>query len=239
MKNFIIISATALVIFGAIILLHQTALFCNCFSWLNPNSINGSGNVTVEFRDVKNFNKLNSNFIGSLEIQQGTNESLKIESDDNIIPLIQTVVEDDTLKISTRDASFRNTKKLNITVIVKNLNLIKIYGVGKTNIKNLETSFLKLISNGVGSIAIQNLNVQSLDAELSGVGSVSINSGTAENQKIYLSGCGSFNSKNLIGKTGNITVSGCGSAKVNIQHLSCINKGLGSVKNFATTCNIA
>lgn len=212
----------------AFILLITTVLECNfCLPFC-------SGKIITEVRNVRDFNKIDFELVGSLEIVQGSDESVKIEADRNIISIIETVVEDGKLKVRmAKWKPFSYMKNLKIYVSVKNLCLVKNQGVGSIEIKKLQVPSLTLILGGVGSLNVQDLETDSLDAQLAGVGSLNINSGTAKKQKILVSGCGSFNGKNLIGTTGVVTVSGCGSAKVNIHDVLCNKTGVGSIKNFA------
>ncbi len=204
------------------------AVFGRCFCLWNC-----SGKIVSEIRNVRDFNKIDFNLVGSLEIVQGLDELVKIDADENIIPLIETVVEDGILKIRmVKWKCFRNMKKLKVCVSVKNLCSVKNQGVGTVEIKKLQTQSLTLILSGIGSLNVQDLETDSLDAQLTGVGSLNINSGTAKKQIILVSGCGSFNGQSLVGTTGVVTVSGCGSAKVNIQDISCNKTGVGSIKNF-------
>lgn len=217
-----------ILVFIAFIVLVATVLGCNFCSPIY------SGKIISEIRNVGAFNKIDFNLVGFLEIVQDSDESVKIEADGNIIPIIETVVEDGILKIRmVKWKCFRNMKNLKVCVSVKNLCLVKNQGVGTVEIKKLQTPSLTLILSGVGSLNVQDLETDSLEAQLTGVGSLNINSGIAKKQTILVSGCGSFNGQNLVGEVGTVTVSGCGSAKVNIQDISCNKTGVGSIKNFA------
>ena len=70
MKNIIILSALFLL-----------SLFTSC----TDEPILGSGNVVSEFRSVPTFTKVRSTGNFEVNITQGTNESLEIIADDNVI----------------------------------------------------------------------------------------------------------------------------------------------------------
>ena len=57
-------------------------------------TIQGSGNVTSESRNVSNFNEVELQGIGNLTVQQTGSESLTIEAEENIIPYLKTEVQD-------------------------------------------------------------------------------------------------------------------------------------------------
>jgi hypothetical protein len=190
------------------------------FNVLSPSwNIQGSGNVITEERTVSDFNKISFSGVGNLIIEQGDKESLKIEAEDNIVPKIQTSVQDQTLKIDYEwnwfSFSFNPNKPINIYVTVKDLQ--KIEGSGATTIKSqgIKTENLEIKGSGAAKADIS-VEVQQLNSEISGAGDFVI-AGKADSQKIQISGAAKYEAKNLISKTVDIEVSGAGLAAVNAQ----------------------
>jgi hypothetical protein len=190
------------------------------FNIISPNwNIRGSGNVISEERAVSDFNKISFSGVGNLIIQQSDKETLKIEAEDNIVPKIQTRVDDQTLKIDYERSwfsfSFRPNKPINIYVTVKNLE--KIEGSGATTIKSQSIKTEKLEIKGSGAAkADLSIEVQQLNSEISGAGDFVI-SGKADTQKIEISGAAKYEAKNLLSKNADILVSGAGLATLNAQ----------------------
>src|SRR3712207_1838364 len=65
--------------------------------------VNGSGNLISETRQVAGFSAVDLDGVGELNIQQGSTESLLIEGDDNIVPLITSTVRNGRLVLDIKD----------------------------------------------------------------------------------------------------------------------------------------
>jgi len=218
-------------IFISLLVLAFVALLI--FNVLSPSwNIQGSGNVKTEERAVSDFNKISFSGVGNLIIEQGDKETLKIEAEDNIVPKIQTRVDDRTLKIDYEwnwfSFSFHPSKPINIYVTVKDLQ--KIEGSGATTIKSqsIKTANLEIKGSGAAKAELS-VEVQQLNSEISGAGNFVL-SGKADTQKIEISGAGKYEAKNLLSKNANIQVSGAGLAEVNAQEkLNVEVSGAGKV----------
>jgi len=179
----------------------------------------GSGNVISETRDVSYFNEVDLRHTGNIYVTQGESNSLTIEAEDNIIPLLITAIYDNKLLIS-KDAVkvtwINNTKPINIYITMKDINNLKINTSAKGNIisKSLITSDdLKLTINGSGYIIVET-NTNNLETNINGSGSVLL-IGEATNHIFNLSGSGDLAAVELLTENTNISISGSGNAKVN------------------------
>jgi hypothetical protein len=71
-----------------------TALPTQCLAWewsWGGRSVTASGNVKTETRDVTGFSGISLSLPAKVTIKQGNKEGVIIESDDNFLPLIETV----------------------------------------------------------------------------------------------------------------------------------------------------
>jgi hypothetical protein len=59
----------------------------------SAQSVKGSGNVISESRQVTEFNKIRLEGQGKVVLTQGNQSSLKVTTDDNILPFIETGVK--------------------------------------------------------------------------------------------------------------------------------------------------
>ena len=85
-------------------------------------TLQGSGNVTSESRNVSDFNEVELQGIGNLTIQQTGSESLTIEAEDNIIPYLKTEVKNNRLTLSIEPGvGISTTKPINYELTVKDL----------------------------------------------------------------------------------------------------------------------
>ena len=167
--------------------------------------------------------------MGNLIITQGEEESLLVEADDNILPLIETDVFGDRLTIGFKwGYNFIPTSNVRFYLTVADLNRITFSGAGKVDCDNLETNKLEFDLSGAGDIDF-NINADELVITSSGAGNLTL-SGEVESQNVDISGVGRYNAKELESKECDIEVSGAGSATVNVtEELDVQISGVGNV----------
>src|ERR1700749_2233970 len=117
------------------------------------NKVQGSGKVKSETRDVKPFSAIVIDGVFNVVLEQGTKETVTVETDDNIVPLILTTVENDTLKVRMRDStSIKKMNKLNVHITLVNITNLSTVGVGSMKCANaLHLNELDLNFQGVGA----------------------------------------------------------------------------------------
>lgn len=180
------------------------------------NVTRGSGKVVTENRPVSNFHRLSLSGMGEVNITQGTTESLTVETDDNIMPIITTTVSNGTLNIgydNSRGNISLNPTRLVFTLQVINLDDVEISGAGNITAPSLKSDTLTLGSSGAGNINLANVQTKTVTVNVSGVGNMVL-TGQADSQNAQLNGLGNYNAGDL--KTSNATVglSGAGNATV-------------------------
>jgi hypothetical protein len=86
------------------------------------NQIKGSGRIITETRNVSPFTAVKVSNSINVDVQQGTEASVVVEGDDNVIRYVQTKVENGKLKISFEGGhNFRNAN-INVHVTSPALN---------------------------------------------------------------------------------------------------------------------
>jgi len=176
----------------------------------------GSGVLVTEQRDVSGFDRVSFEGFGTLIITQGSEESLIIEAEDNILPRIETKVRGGTLQISFDTNRWqdivRPTKSITYTLTVITLDGIAL--------------------SGAGSIEASGIDAERFDVELSGAGSIEI-SGFAATQEINVSGAGAYDSAELQSEHIDVNISGAGSATVWATESLDVNiSGVGNVSYY-------
>ena len=196
-------------IYRLAVFLGALSIFTGCY--LNLNGIKGSGTLETETREMTAFSSISFKSVGKLMIQQTDKESLTIIADDNILPILESRVSDQTLYLSNANASSIDpTQPIEFFVEVKSLESLNTKGVGSIKIKDIQGKRLSVSLDGVGSIAIAG-NVDVLDLELTGVGS--------------------FNGEELQAKQATVRNKGIGSAVVNVsEQLDASVSGIGSIE---------
>jgi hypothetical protein len=173
---------------------------------------------------------------GKVILTQGDSETLSVQGSDNIVPVLQTTVENGVLVIQSQEkiniTGLHDEKVLVFTIGVKDLTSLDISGAADVEMVNLSTAALAITMSGAGQFVLDQLNTDSLDILLSGVGNVEV-SGEATTAKIDISGAGSVNASDLKIQTCDAVISGLGGATVWVtERLSGNISGGGNVNYY-------
>ena len=131
----------------------------------------GSGQTISEFRPVENFDTVSSEGTFNVTITKGTEQSVEIIADNNIMGRVRTDVKNGKLKLSLADGSYRNVHlEAHLTVIslteIENSGTGDIYVYNNTNIQNF-----KAFNSGTANIYLEG-NCDGLDITNEGSGSI-------------------------------------------------------------------
>jgi hypothetical protein len=202
------------------------------FSACGVNFEVGSGKIISENRLVSNFERISFSGMGNLFLEQGDQESLKIEGDDNLLPYIKSEVRDGVLTIfydCTNSHIVYPSQPVRIYVTAKNIAGLELSGSGEVVSDKIVTNSLDMDISGSGKMDIKQLKTSTLSARVSGSSRVEL-VGEATVQKIILSGSGVFDTSQLVGHNANVSVSGSGKALVSAdESLDAHVSGSGKV----------
>ncbi len=191
-------------------------------------SVQGSGNLITEKRDVSSFYEVQLKGSGKVTLTQGDKQSLEIQTDDNIMPLIETRVINKKLTISHGKHHLRPTS-FNVDITVVKLEGVSIAGSGDIsgNSRFFSDNFYAEIS-GSGDIELE-LEVNKMKAAISGSGSINL-FGKADDFTAAISGSGKINAFDLEMKNFSATISGSGDCRVNAsESLNATISGSGDI----------
>jgi hypothetical protein len=209
-------------------------LFFACGS--NERAEEGNGTVVEEQRSLEKFStiKIEGNY--SIELAQGA-PGLTIVTDENLMPLIQTEVNRNTLRIS-------NTKNIEgsdgVTLRISYPELERLEIGGAANISNTGTVEARNLEIEVRGAAVVDLEmeVRKLELELSGASSVNFQ-GAARQLDADLSGAGNLEAYELRVRDANVSLSGIGSAEVYVtDNLQAKVSGVGGIRYRGNPQNI-
>ena len=191
------------------------------------NTIDGNGNVAHEKRNVAAFSKIDISGRFEVILNQGKEASLEI--DENLLEIIETKVNNNTLFISSTEP-IGNAKVLKLYITTVNLNDIDVSGAIELANKGVyETEKLEIEVSGAADIDLK-LDVKNLFMEMSGASETTL-SGSANNFEIEISGAGDLDAKKLNTKNTTVDISGAGSAIVFAKQTLNVNvSGAGSVQ---------
>jgi len=204
------------------------AIFAASCKW-TIGLVRGSGDIETEERDVSGFDEVYLSGVGNLIITQGDEESLTIETDDNIIPLIKTDVFGNRLNISFRRGyNFMPTVKIKYYLTVIDLDKISLSGAGDIDCEGFSTDKLEFEISGAGDIDF-NINAESVETTSAGAGDINL-AGKVDSQEIDISGVGKYDAEELESRECSISLSGAGSVTVNTsEELDISISGVGNV----------
>ena len=189
----------------------------------------GNGNIMLESIDVSGFDKVEVRGFYEVTLMPGTEESVTIETDENLFDFIEVYVRQDRLIISSEEA-LKSDFGIKVAITYKDLEAISSSGASIINTAGtLTTEDLKIDLSGAGLIEID-IEVQMLDLDLSGAGKVKL-SGNAGEQFLNLRGAGSLDAYALKSHECSVNLSGVGAAKVYVKNrLDATVSGIGGIK---------
>lgn len=193
--------------------------------------IEGNGKPTTDLRDVGSFHSIQINGVFKITLEQGPKESVTVETDENILPLVISIVENDTLKVKIIDGvSIGNVKSIGLTIRLVDISKLNTESVGSLRCAStLNLKSLSVKCNGVGETNL-NINAENLSVKSDIVGAL-ILSGNVKNVNIDHDGVGAIKAFDLKSETLSLTASGVGSAEVYATEEITINaSGVGNVK---------
>ena len=184
------------------------------WDWPLGDRVLGSGQVIKTQRQVQGFKGISLNVPSKVEIIQGETEGLVIETDDNIAPLIETVVEDGQLKVrQTQRSKSLKPSSLKLTVNLRTLERISISGSGDVNAQKLQSPTLEVRITGSGDVRFAELQTDSLSVSISGAGDF-LAAGRADTARYSIAGSGDIKTSALASKNVKVSIAGAGDAVV-------------------------
>jgi Putative auto-transporter adhesin, head GIN domain len=194
----------------------------------------GSGREASESRPVADFDAIAVSDSIDLVVRQAEKESLTLTADDNVLPLVETVVEAGqrgrTLVIRLRRGESLSTRRtIKATVDVVRLTALASAGSGNTTVGALKTPSLRVSMAGSGDLRLDRLTADALEVRVAGSGDVT-GAGTADQVKLTIAGSGDVDLASLAADHVTVSIAGSGDAKITAnQSLSVKVAGSGDV----------
>ena len=169
--------------------------------------VRGSGNIVTEARTVPEFDRVSAGGSQTVIVTVGPARSVTIKADDNVVPLIETTVENGKLHIGSKKSY--SSADVTVTVTVPALKGVSLAGSGDVTVSGVEGG--------------------SLGAALSGSGDITV-SGKADSVSVSVSGSGEIHLFDLAARTADVSIAGSGDVEVNASDtLSVSIAGSGDI----------
>ncbi|WP_205501473.1 head GIN domain-containing protein [Rufibacter psychrotolerans] len=195
---------------------------------VQAQAVEGNGNMKTETRSVGAFTGLSVSGGFEVVLTQGATERLQLEAEENILPLIESTVQNGVLQIKTK-SGIKNAKKLKAYVTVKDLKSLNLSGgIKLTSTNALNANAMKFKFSGGIDVKMA-LNVKELVADVAGGADITL-SGRAETVNLDLAGAASLKAIDLKTDFFTIDAAGASSAQVNVaRELNVDAAGIVSV----------
>ena len=191
--------------------------------------VRGNGTILLESRDVASFTGIELEGSGLVRFSPGAKREVTVESDENILPYLETEVRNGILVLSTRPGTSINPTLLVYRITAPDLASVDIEGSGDFRFETpLETDRLAIAIDGSGSFDGE-ITVDDLDIRISGSGDAAL-AGSARNAQLEIDGSGDIEAADLACVDARVVIEGSGSAKLRASGvLDVVIRGSGNV----------
>lgn len=197
------------------------------------NRTKGSGVIKEASRPVEKFSRVMLALPATVTIVQGPTESLTISTDDNLLPLMSTRVENDELIIDAdKNRGFSTKESIKIRLTVKSLNSIRINGSGDVIGDQLQSDKFDILIAGSGDVKFKSIRADQFTIGIKGSGDVAIDALTSKSVDASIHGSGDIKLPSLQAAQVNISVNGSGDvfAAGNAEKIDIDIMGSGDVR---------
>ena len=205
---------TAFILVAATIILSILA----CDVGFGGQTVRGSGTVVEESRDISDISAVELAMQGTLFIEMGGSESLRIEADENLMEYIETDVRGGKLVIENRSGTnLRPSQQINFYLTVVELDSVGISSSGDIDMGPVQSGPFSVSISSSGDLTINGLESSSLTVRISSSGDLEILGGQVQRQDITLSSSGEYNAENLASAEAEVSLTSSGTATIRVS----------------------
>lgn len=198
-------------------------------SFFSFGSVRGEGPVQTETRVASGFHAIALDMAGDVEVTVGEQYFVEVQAQQNLLPLLKTVVEDGRLRIFfDQNVSFSEGVKVRVSAPA--FDAFSIGGSGKITVGSpLNTERLTLDIAGSGDIILPQAEAGEIACIIHGSGGVQLG-GTTNQFDVRISGSGDVRAKDLTAANCKADIGGAGTVTCNVtQTLRADISGSGDV----------
>lgn len=199
---------------SVLLLILPLAVIVSSCGYIGGKRVRGNGNVNTVTRTPGSFSGVASHGSFRVYVSSGP-QSVKIEGDENLLELIETYVEGNTLNIETRDGYWlKPRREIKIFISSPTFSRIHSYGsgdiIGETPIG--DSTKMDLGVTGSANIDLE-VNAPVVDAGITGSGDIRLK-GATKSFKTEIHGSGSVRAMDLKSEETEVSIAGSGDAEV-------------------------
>ena len=202
-------------------------------SW-GGDKVQGSGTIKKQARELGHFTGVSLSLPAHMELRIGNTESITIETDDNLLPLIDTVIEDGTLKIRANKRNLSlNSRTMKIVLQAKEVSRVALGGSGSIDADTLKGGKLQFDLGGSGAINVKGVESEALSVTVGGSGQLKTGGGWTRQLSVSIGGSGDVDLGQVKAREASVSVAGSGEATVAASDaLSVTIAGSGDVNYY-------
>ena len=180
-------------------------------------TIKGNGVMKKETRNASGYTGIQLQGSMNVQIAYGNSNTISVEADENLLPYIETVVENGKLIIRTKNkTNLKSNQKLTVYASLTKLTAVELSGSGNITgdgaFSNSGRTAVRL--SGSGNVKLGLDKVNELEVAISGSGNVALKGNHTNNIEASISGSGNIDCSNLSTNDVFAKVSGSGDIKV-------------------------
>jgi hypothetical protein len=134
------------------------------------HGVSGSGVRKVEKRELSPFTSITTDGAFEIAVVCQQPQTLEIEGDDNLLPMVRTEVSNGVLRINNAD-NYSTRTPMKIKISVPNIEGVTSNGAGTIEISHLKNDKFDIDSNGAPTIRVSG-ETKELQVDASGAGTV-------------------------------------------------------------------
>jgi len=182
------------------------ALFTSC------QKINGKGETVTETRSANGFSSVSLAMDASVYILTGTETTVEVIAQENLMPYIQTQIEGDRLVIKVKNnVVLGHHDPIQVRITAPGITSLDVSGSGLVEYQDeWQGTVLETNISGSGRIELGNVSCSTLKANISGSGDIDAAGGQAETENLTISGSGNIELRDVIAGDVDANISGSG-----------------------------
>jgi hypothetical protein len=151
------------------LLLALIFLFAGCHFQIH-DEITGSGVRLKEKREVASFTSIATEGAFDIEVVCQKPQSVEVEADDNLLPLITTEVSNNVLHIRS-NRSYSVNDPIKVAISLPNLEGVSVSGAGKLDVAGIKNDKFEIDANGATTIRVAG-ETKLIDIDTNGAGKI-------------------------------------------------------------------
>lgn len=176
--------------------------------------IEGSGQVVEQDRALAGFSRVIVQAPLDVRLRAAGADRVTVRADDNLLPLIETVLEGGALVIGLRQgASYRTHTRVQVRVDARQVSAVVVRGSGEVRADRIAADVFEATVQGSGDLVVDSLAAGTVAVSIAGTGDVRL-AGTAGTLGAVIEGSGDLHADRLQAKTVAVRIRGSGDARV-------------------------